>query len=430
VSRLSRRQALTLAIVEAALGAAHVALTTGAMLTGVLMLLGSGAQGFAAAQAIAVVAQAAPMLLAGIMPAAPRERTIGALLGSRLLWVPALGVPLCMPAGWAVPVFLALYAANRVVDAVGQAAFLAWMSGVVPARVRGRFFARRGAVMLIATLVAGLAGGWVLDATGRSAAGFAVVIGASALCALGSAFAMARMPAVGGQAAGRGLSVSHLTAYARFRRFLVFFTLWGLATGFPAAYWNPFALQELRVSFTLLAMLAAVGSLAGAVCLPLWGRLADRVGDRTVLFVTIAWGSLHPLLWLMMTPDRLWPLWIDMISSGIVWNGFEVAATNLLLRLAPRGAGEVAYGSLAAVRGLSGAAAAVLAGAVYEMIPAGSGARMQVIFLICTVLRWSCLAFIGLVEDPRTDRALTRIDPDDTMSHSRGDSRAVKGNRL
>src|SRR5687767_8673249 len=123
---MSRRRALALSLLEGALGAVHIALTTGAMLTGVLILIGASARGFAWAQAIAVLAQCAPILLAGFFEAPPRERTIVALLVSRLLWVPALLVPLCVPAAWAVPVFLLLYAGNRVVDAVGQANFLAW----------------------------------------------------------------------------------------------------------------------------------------------------------------------------------------------------------------------------------------------------------------------------------------------------------------
>lgn len=356
------------------------------------------------------------MLAAGVPVLIPpssgaKGRAIRALTRARMLWLAALALPWVLP-GRAVGAFLAIYAVNRGLDAVGAASWLTWMSGLVPAGIRGRYFARRNAVMLISGLVTGIAAAAVLDRAGRTRGSFAGVLGFTVLLSLVSAVLM-RLQPEGLNPERRGpereyrASLEHwielLTADGgRFGRFLLFFTLWGLGNGLSQPFWSPVELQVLKVSFSTLAVISAAGSLAGALTLPVWGRLADRIGDRTVLVATIAWGSFHPILWYFMTPERLWPLWVDAISSGIVWNGFELAATNLLLRLAPRGAGEIAYGSLAAVRGIAGAISSLAAGVLVSWLPGWHGlSAMQVLLVGAAPVRWTCLALVWLVDDPR-----------------------------
>ena len=421
--------------------AAHSALTTATVLTGFLILLGAKPADFAWAQAISVFAQGAPVLIAPWLTGSSKQRAILSLTLARVLWVPALALPWLLP-GRAVGVFLALYLVNRVLDAVGQATWLTWMSSLVPAGIRGRYFARRNAVQLISGLVVGLAAAAVLDLGGRTAAAYGGLLAFTVVLSTASALLMKAQPqgvgrerraAVGdepepAQPAARRLTLGYWTHVffggrtapgapplpadaraagspderRRFRRFLIFFALWGLGNGLAQPFWAPFELQNLKVSFGLLAAISAAGSLAGAITLPLWGRLADRIGDRTVLVITITWGSFHPLLWLGMTPARLWPLWLDATSSGIVWNGFELAATNLLLRLAPRGSGELAYGSLAAVRGLAGAASSMMAGVLIGRLPGAWGMPpMQLLLVAAAPVRWACLGMLWLVEDPR-----------------------------
>lgn len=420
-----RRSALTLAVWDGAVIAAHNALTTGAVLTGFLILLGASPSDFAWAEAIRVLAQGAPLLIAPWLTGGVKRRAIATLTLGRALWLPALALPWFLSGGQVVVVFLAIYALNRMLDAVGQATWLTWMSSLVPAGMRGRYFARRNAVQLLSGLCAGLAAAWLLDHAGRTRETFGALLVGAVLLGIASALLMGAQPEraqeerrvtdqepppperrrgigfwthvlMAGVAGGGVVDEAH-TSRLRFAKFLAFFTLWGLGNGISQPFWAPYELQRLQVSFGLLAVISAAGSLMGAFALPLWGRVADRVGDRRVLAATILWGSFHPLLWIFMRPDRLWPLWIDAISSGIVWNGFELVATNLLLRLAPAGSGELAYGSLAAVRGLAGTASSLFAVWLVKTVPG-----MLSLLVVAAPIRWACLGMIWLVEDPRT----------------------------
>src|SRR5207248_688190 len=151
--------------------------------TGFLILLGASAEEFAWAQAIAVLAGTAPVLLAPWLTGSTKQRAIRWLTLGRLLWLPALALP-WLGASWrTVALFLGLYSANRVLDAVGQATWLTWMSSLVPAGMRGRYFARRNAVQLLSGLCAGLAAALVLDHAGRTRETFAGLLASTALLA-------------------------------------------------------------------------------------------------------------------------------------------------------------------------------------------------------------------------------------------------------
>ena len=84
-SGLPRRRALTFAVWDGAVLAAHNALTTAAVLTGFLLLLGATPAQFAWAQAISVFAQGAPVLIAPWLRGSPKWRAIRSLTLGRLL---------------------------------------------------------------------------------------------------------------------------------------------------------------------------------------------------------------------------------------------------------------------------------------------------------------------------------------------------------
>ena len=82
----------------------------------------------------------------------------------RLLFVAVGLLPWVWPAGWGWwPALVAmLLLAHGLMQSTGPA-WLNWMSDLIPRRVRGRYFARRGQLSTPVAIAASLGSAWVLD---------------------------------------------------------------------------------------------------------------------------------------------------------------------------------------------------------------------------------------------------------------------------
>ena len=43
-----------------------------------------------------------------------------------------------------------------------------------------------------------------------------------------------------------------------------------------------------------------------------------------------------PWFWIVATPERIWPLFVNAILAGIMWAGFLMTQTNRLMEQSPR----------------------------------------------------------------------------------------------
>jgi hypothetical protein len=100
-----------------------------------------------------------------------------------------------------------------------------------------------------------------------------------------------------------------------------------------------------------------------------------------------------PLVWLLPTPSRLWPLAVDAVLAGAVWSGHGIASFTLPLDLTPR-LGRPAYlAVLSTTGGLAFSLGTVGGGLLAEHLPDALSlfghpiADLQALFLISAVLR-------------------------------------------
>src|SRR5262245_47770804 len=95
-----------------------------------------------------------------------RKRLAVAAVGaSRLLYLPLVVFPfLSLDDPTRLRLFITLVAATTVLAVIGNNAWIAWMSDLVPASVRGRFFGRRTMFLTLAGAISSLGAGLLLDA--------------------------------------------------------------------------------------------------------------------------------------------------------------------------------------------------------------------------------------------------------------------------
>jgi MFS family permease len=129
------------------------------------------------------------------------------------------------------------------------------------------------------------------------------------------------------------------------------------------------------------------------VAAPLWGRLIDRAGVRRVLVICCFGIAAVPLLWLLPTPSRLWPLAVDAVVAGALWSGHGLASFTLPLDLTPR-VGRAAYlAVLSTTAGLAFSVGTVCGGLLAENLPNPTSlfghpmADLQALFVASALLR-------------------------------------------
>jgi MFS family permease len=273
-------------------------------------------------------------------------------------------------------VLLAVAGASSALGVVGNNAWTAWMGDLVPARLRGRYFGRRTALCTVAGMVASLGAGLALDRSGRIApSGVALAGLALAASAAGAVttWLMVKQhePARADRfAAPRLADAFHPLRDPAARSALVFIAAWNAAIGISGAFFSVHLLGNLKLGYTLVALLSAGAAVARILSVPLWGRALDRLGARPVL-VTCTFGlAAAPIFWILPTEACPWPIAFDALLSGTLLAGHALASFALPLSLAPRSERPFYLATFSATGGLAYALASAAGGALASALPA------------------------------------------------------------
>lgn len=361
-TRSHRRRALGLAHVNGALWSLGNGLTTGNLVSYLAQDL--GAKGFQVGLILAL-----PSLVGLLRLAAPALiRRLGsaraaclACLGvsyTLLLGLPGVSQAEGILPGWSpLGVLIGLVCVHQLFEYLGSVALWAWFGQLVPATIRGRYFARRQVWQLVVLIPAAVGAGWFADAwkqahPERAWLAFAVPNALGALALLASLAPLAAMPAglparrpVSGASPARpGREPSHSArrpwhwalAEPAFRRLVVFGCWVGLFNGLTQAAQGRFPYDVLDLG-VLPMQVMLVGMRLGQLALsPLVGRFSDRFGNRPALILGQAAVALGPVFFWAATPAE--PYWIA--GAWVLWSAFvvlNICLPNLLLKLSPGG---------------------------------------------------------------------------------------------
>jgi MFS family permease len=328
---------------EGALGNGFIVLTGGAFLTSLALYFGAGDFEIGLLSAIPFLSQIAQLFSSPLINLIGNRKllTILGFLFGRQIWL--LSVPLLFVRGeWRLEAFLVLVVLSNLSTMLAIPGWLSWISDLVPARLRGRYFGRRNSAIAVSTVLATVAGGLILDhfkAAGHENLGFSAIIGIGCLAAIISIVILRKLP-------DRIDSVSH-HHYSwnsmlepiqdrRFRHLLIVFFVWNLALGVAAVFFAAHMLINLRMSFTYIALYICVVSLSAVLMNNPWGKLIDRFGSKPVLFICAMGIAFIPIIWFLPRADFLWILAIEALFSGAVWGGFNLAAFNIPIAHSPR----------------------------------------------------------------------------------------------
>jgi MFS family permease len=330
-----------------------------------------------------------------------RRAAIWLVGASRQMFWPLVALPfLPLTAQARRGALVAALALAGVLAVLGNNAWVVWMSELVPRRLRGRYFGRRTMWCLLGAACASSAAGLLLDWARRhgwvdqALAGLALL---ACLAGWGTVLLMRRQhdPVGAGEPAPIDLrALVRPLEDLRVRPLLIYQAVWNLAVGVAGSFFGLFMLRHLGIGFALLALHGTVTNLSRMLVAPLWGRLIDRAGVRRVLVLCSFGIAAVPLVWLLPTPSRLWPLAVDALLAGALWSGHGIASFTLPFDLTPRDGRPAYLAVLATVGGLAFSVGTLLGGTLAQTLPpiallGRPVADLQVLFVISALLRFA-----------------------------------------
>jgi MFS family permease len=422
------RRSLSASTVDGVFAAIYSNIIGGVLLTNFLMDLGASATQIGLLSAVPLVANLLQPLGAYFSEKVSSRHwyCLWIYAPSRVLWVGlCVGIVLLQPwhldPQFLIEVTLAIALLSHGIGALGSAAWLSWLAMLVPRRLRGRYFGLRNSAANLTSLIAVPLAGMAVSAWGGgSIQGYGLVLLAGITLGIVSLMFQGFMSDINPQqqqilnvpefnpikstesVAESQTGASREPSLWQDRNFLLFsfyFSLWMFAVNLSAPFFNLYMLneQDLNLDISQVTLYNSIMTGANLVLLMVWGRLADRFGNRPLLFFAGLVVALTPLLWLLAGQDSL-SVWVGLPLLHILMGGsgaaIDLCSNNLQIGVAPVHRQSTYFGTIAALSGVSGALGTSLGGLLVERWAMGGLLGLFIISSICRLVALVPLLFV------------------------------------
>ncbi|MGO4894104.1 MFS transporter [Flavobacterium sp. W21_SRS_FM6] len=235
----------------------------------------------------------------------------------------------------------------------------AWMGNIVPPRRRGKFFASRSRITMLASLAVFVIGGGLLTISNKlelAWLGFSLLFLIAAVGRFSSAWLLWKMHDPQVQVIQRmpgntWLKLREAWQEPVFKQYSLLVATMQSMVAISAPFFAVYMLNDLQFTY-IEFVLSGVASIATQfITLKFWGKFSDKFGNRLVMVLTCSMIPFVPLLWLF-SGDFTYILIIQAIS-GLWWSGFTLSTANYLYDIRPHQADFATYAAMQA--GLSAA---------------------------------------------------------------------------
>jgi MFS family permease len=208
-------------------------------------------------------------------------------------------------------------------------AWNAWMGRMIPPDIRSRYFGRRNVAVHSLIFLSLLAGGFLIDGTQRwadnASLGFAATFLLAGLSRTVSVWFLTRQHDPGTAMRASRWPVRELLVgfwQHPYGQLILLIVLINGAVQVSAAYFTPFMLHELNLSYARFTILNGTIVMARVLSSSYWGEIARTYGNRRALQVSAV--LLIPLSSLWVVSDNYAYLLALQLFAGFAWAGFEL----------------------------------------------------------------------------------------------------------
>lgn len=299
--------------------------------------------------------------------------TIGTASVARSVWIAVASIPLWVPEAWRIYAFLGCLMVFFGLTAVTSCAFASWIRDVIPEEVMTSFFSKRMMFATAAGASVSLLAGMGVDAYhawfGEALGAYSIIYGLGALAGFIGLHALGNIPepkmtppAVHGFRAALARPFQDLA----FRNLTFFLGAWCFAANFSGPFFAVYMLRRMELNMTWLLGLTVLSQMMNIISFRIWGRIADRFNNKSVLNMAVPLYFFCLLLWPLMSS---WGVQAAMVLvvvfhmlAGIATAGVALAANNMTLLRAPRGEATPYLAVSALIQGAAASIAPIIAG--------------------------------------------------------------------
>ena len=321
---------------------------------------------------------------------------------------------------------------SNLLGGLGSASWLSWVAMIVPRRLRGRYFGTRNSAASLTNLVCvPMAGLVVSHWYGGSLQGYGVVLLVGivfGIVGLGCQYFQVDMnPQLQNTYYGNSSQTSEIQSEvakdeasevvqsihppqdqvtnsiwknSNFLIFLLYFSFWALAVNLSAPFFNLYMLDTLDLDVSYVTIYNSLQAGANLLMLILWGKLADKIGNRPILICIGILVAITPLLWLGISVNRLgiW-LWLPLlhILLGGTWAAIDLCSNNIQLSIAPIKNQSIYFAIAAAVAGGSGALGTIIGSFILQFAQFGG---LLGLFALSGLLRLAAIVPLMFLQEP------------------------------
>ncbi len=299
---------------------------------------------------------------------------VGSSFLSRLAWFAVAALPWLVSDSQRVPILVTCLFLYFGLGTISGCAFNSWMRDFVPQNIMGSYFGKRlalsTAVGAVLTILAGVgieAGKRVFPTEFPLYSILFVLGGASGLTGV-SFLARIPEPKMPAQPFTGILPIlSEPFRNVDFRRLLIFLGSWNFAINLAAPFFVVYMIKRLEMSMALVLALSVLSQITNVMFLRLWGRLADRFSNKSVLSVSGPLFIVSILMWPFLTLPEKHLLTIPLLIlihmlAGMSTAGVTLCSGNIALKTAPKGKATSFLAANALINGIAATLAPILAG--------------------------------------------------------------------
>ena len=366
-----------------------------------------------------------------------KGKTVYFAMAGRSLMLLLPVIPFVLDGSAAIYTFLTVCLFSTVLQSISGNMWIAWISDLIPLRIRGRFFSFRNQYLMLAAILIGYLFGFFLDLFGDTETGFAykfkkmlgteqlfssdnlpfaylIIFGLAVFVGIYGLFILRRQPEQPKKIETEDSATLLLSPFKdkNFRKLLFYGCWWMLAVGIGAPFWQPFMIKNLNMSMLELQIYGTFSTVGSLLFLRPWGALIDRFGNKPAMIIAIILGAFNPFVWLFASPDNYWFLFLEAATAGIMWSGANIIATNFVLAIAPEGRQQIYSGMYSAVTSLAIVLTMLLSGRFLPPPVDLLGLQLtgeQVLFGLTSVLRLTAIIPLLAVFEPKAKPLLLAV---------------------
>jgi MFS family permease len=272
--------------------------------------------------------------------------------------------------------------------------WIAWMGDLVPKEIRGRHFAWRNRLFSITQLLCTLVAGFFLkeySATNATWILFAIVFLLAAFFRLVSTWMLYCQKEPDITQCDLPLNFKMVLKNRSFVHYCFAAALMQGTVAIAGPFFNVWYIRDLKFDFFTLAA-ASAATVLGVICaLPVWGRLADSIGNRRVVLFTGFLICTVPIPYLISSLP--WHIWLLNFYTGFCWSGYNLGNFNYLLLASGKNRPEVNISFSVAVNGVFVFIFSMIGGYLSQHLPHIFAWQLQSLFLLSALLRFVIFGF-------------------------------------